>query len=271
MKEQGSVFMNKFCVIARNKETYFINRLIKEVGQRVQLFDPWSDIDFPQTQNYLVRTTGVHHSDLDLLFLKSLPPKNVFNSLEALIRFRSKSSQYTWFDEMNFPCLPWLSLNDVEPLTAEKFFALYPEVVVKPDIGQGGWGVEVLTKETFKSWMKKHDKHYLLQPFIKGARELRYFFILNNTAIVLERKAKTGIAANFRKEGHCVLSSLPPEFQGVVDDLVQQSGADYGAIDLLIHDKRLSILELNTVPGIEQLEQVSGHNIIKLLISGLSL
>jgi glutathione synthase/RimK-type ligase-like ATP-grasp enzyme len=268
MKVQETVFMNKICIIAKNKQTFFIKRLIEEVGQEnVALFDPWSDFDFPEAQYYFGRTTGIHKSDLDLMMMR--PLKNLFNPYEALTRFRSKSSQFRMMEENNLPILPWISLKDSDPVTAEKFTVLYPEVVVKPDIGQGGWGIEVLTRATLRGWMKKHDRDYLLQPFIKDALELRYFFVKGEDAVVLKRKSKTGIAANFKKEGEAEIFDLPHEFKNDIEKLIQLSGAHHGAIDLFIDQGRLYILELNTVPGIEQLEKVSQRNMMKLILTSL--
>lgn len=262
--------MNKICVIAKNKSTYFIKRLIEEVGQ-VPVFDPWSDFEFPEADKYIVRTTGIYRNDLDLMMMKSLPKEKVVNSHEVLTRFRTKSSQYAWFEDHNFPSLPWIPLKGTDLVTIEKFFRLYPEAVVKPIAGQGGWGIEVLTWDSFKTWKKKKgaDEDYLLQPFIKDAIELRYFFLKGHAPVVLERSAKTGIAANFQRQGSATVTSLPKEFEGQIDELIQKSGAHYGAMDLLLKDGRLIILELNSVPGIEQLEKVSGQNIIKTFLNTL--
>ncbi len=259
--------MNKLCIIAKNKETYFVKRLTEEVGE-VAVFDPWSDYLLPEASLYLVRTTGVYKSDLDLMMIKTLP--KVVNSYKSLQLFRTKKSQYLWFEENNIPCLPFVSLKDADPLVPEKFTVLYPEVVVKPDIGQGGWGIEVLKRETLRAWMKKHDQDYLLQPYIKGAQEFRYFFLKGLDPIVLERKAKTGISANFKQSGLAGLSKIPQEHESQIQRLIDLSGAHYGAIDLFIHDGELLILELNTVPGIEQLEQVSGLNVAQNLLKSLS-
>lgn len=260
--------MNKFCAIAKNKETYFIKRLMEEVGNRLSLFDPWSDLELPEAQIYLARTTGVYKSDLDLLMLKNLP--QVVNSSQSLQLFRSKSSQFHWMENLNFPILPWLSLKEQDDLMAEKFTVLYPEIVVKPDIGQAGWGVEVLRRETLRTWIKRHDRNYLIQPFIKDAVELRYFFIKGKVPLVLERSARSGITANFKQSGEAHLSFLPKEFQSEIDRLITLSGAHYGAIDLFIDHDRLYILELNTVPGIEQLEKVTKLNVMQLILGSLT-
>lgn len=263
--------MNKLVIITKNKQTYFIERLIKEVGDgQAVLFDPWSDLTLPDADYYLIRTTGVYGSDLDLMMIQGLPQDRVINPIMTLKNFRSKSAQYTWFDEQDFPALHWIPLQGADLLIVERFFRLYPQVVVKPLIGQGGWGIEVFTWATFKSWWKKKkgkDESYLMQPLISGARELRYFFIKNTFNLCIERKAKSGIAANFKLHGSAVQTDLPAEFQDMVDRLIESSGALYGAIDLFIDEGRPVILELNTVPGIEQLEEVTGLNIIQKLLS----
>lgn len=262
--------MNKLVIIAKNPKTYFIERLIKEVGERVELFNPWTDLEMPTGENYLVRTTGVYGNDLDLMMVQSLPQERVINPLESLKRFRSKSVQYTWFEELDFPVLHWLPLKGTDLLTIEKFFRLYPKAVVKPLNGQGGWGIEVLTWATFKSWWKKRqgrDENYLIQPLVTGARELRCFFIKNSFMVTLERKSKSGIAANFKQQGVALVTELPAEVQETINRLIDKSGVLYGAIDLFIDDGRPVILELNTVPGIEQLEKVTGFNIIHKLLS----
>lgn len=261
--------MNKLCVFAKNKETYFIKRLIEEVGRRVVLFDPWSDFELPFADNYIVRTTGVVRNDLDLMILESLPKDRIINPLPVLKLFRSKRTQYEWFDQNDVPSLPWIALEKADLTVVERFFRLYPHAVVKPLKGQGGWGIEVLNWENFRPWWKKKkgvDEDYLLQPLIKGARELRYFFFRGRASVVLERKSVSGVAANFQSNGKAEISQLPVEFEAQVQNLIQNSGALYGAIDLFIQDGRIIILELNSVPGIEQLEKVTSINIMKALI-----
>lgn len=273
MKEAGAVFMNKICVVTKNKETYFIKKLIEEVGDRLTFFNPWSDYTIPESDLYFARTTGVYHNDLDLLMMGTLPHEKVINPVPALKRFRSKSTQYYWFEDQDIPALPWLSLQGEDPIQVEKFFRLYPEVVVKPIIGQGGWGVEAFNWEGFSRWWKKkkreQDESYLIQPLIRGASEFRVFFCKNLEPIVLKRKAQSGIAANFQKEGSAEICELPEDTKEIVSKLISKSGAFYGAIDLFMTDHGPYILELNTVPGIEQLEKITGKNMIKEILGQL--
>lgn len=262
--------MNKLVIVAKNPSTYFIKRLMEEVGQGVELFNPWQDLILPEGEKYLVRTTGVYGNDLDLLMLQSLPADKLVNPLSVLKRFRSKSSQYLWMEEQNISLLHWLPLKGTDLITIEKFFRLYPEVVVKPLIGQGGWGVEVLKWDQFRPWWKKRlgkDEDYLIQPLVRGARELRHFFIKDGPGFTLERKAASGIAANFKRQGQASLVQLDDVHKQVMDQLIEKSGALYGAVDFFVERDRLTVLELNTVPGIEQLESVSGVNVARELLN----
>jgi glutathione synthase/RimK-type ligase-like ATP-grasp enzyme len=263
--------MNKVTILAKNKSTYFIRRCLEEFGERVTLFDPWSDSYFPESEKYLVRTTGIYGNDLDLMLLKTRDPGSLINPLEVLSRFRSKPDQYLWFEQLNLPVLPWIPVKGTDLVTIEKFFRLYPQLLVKPSRGQGGWGIEVLTWDSFRSWKKKTkgDEDYLLQPYQKDGQEFRYFFLHGDKPVVLKRKGRNSVAANFQRQGEAVVAELPREFSSTIEKVVNLSGALYGAIDLIIKDDHLSILELNAVPGIEQLEQVSGKNIMAAILKNL--
>ena len=263
--------MKNIVIVAKNQETHFIHRVIEEAGQNnCDFFDPWKDLILPEGQRYLVRTTGIHHSDLDLLMLGSLEQSKLVNPLESLKIFRSKASQYQWMERESFPVLPWLDLVGHDPLIVEKFFRLYPYMVVKPHCGQGGWGIEILTWDSFKSWWKKRkniDEQYLIQPYQKDSEEFRYFFIKNEWSAVLKRTAKHGVAANFKNQGHAEKAELPIEILTTLHSIVNRSGLYYGAIDLLVDDLEFVILDVNSVPGVEQLEAVTGENVMARLLS----
>lgn len=269
MNLQETVFMNKICVFAKNKSTYFIKRLMEEVGH-IELFDPWFDQMLPEADIYLARTSGVYRNDLDLMMMGALPKNKVFNSVESLRRFRLKSTQYLWMEENDFPALPWVSLKEGNIETAEKFFRLYPECVVKPLAGQGGWGIEILTWDKYKGWKNKKkkvfDKDYLLQPLIKGADEYRYIFIKGSDPVILKRSATSGVAANFKAGGKAEVARLSDRYYGQMQKIILASGTHYGAIDFFVQDGEMSVIDFNSVPGLEQAESISGRNLVRDLV-----
>lgn len=261
--------MKPLLILAKNKDTYFIKRLINEVGvSHCMLFDPWSNEHVPEaTQQCLVRTTGVYGSDADLDFLKGYPG-NIINPLSALELFRRKSTQYQFFSDHNLPALPWLELIDLSWDEVHHWVRLcrQSQFIVKPDRGQGGWGIEIHDLPSLKDWFElqkqRQDLNYLLQPFLTEAHEYRVFFV-GEELTTLRREATTNhMAANFRQGGLAHLDELPAWSVANIKRLIQDSGAQYGAIDVFLRHPEMWILELNTAPGVEQLEQVSGQNIV---------
>jgi hypothetical protein len=109
---EATVFMNKFTVLAKNKQTYFVKRLTEELGQEAfDLFDPWSDSkDYSLAPLTLIRTTGVYGDDKDLDFLKGhASSSKMVNSLKALEIFRSKRTQYFFLKGPAFlNCRGWI-------------------------------------------------------------------------------------------------------------------------------------------------------------------
>ena len=255
--------MNKILVVAKNPETYFIKRLTQEVGEdRIQLYNPWIDPAPLGFNRILFRSFGVYHSDKDLDFVRSsLIP--TLNSIESLQIFRSKSSQYQFFNSRNHPSLPWWHLKDWEEEGGDLF-------LVKPDLGQGGWGIQVMSADALSGWREEkfvqEDLSWIVQPFVR-APEYRVFF-MGNERITLKRVPKMNHkAANFAQEGEATVVKTPFHVSLPVEKLIFDSQAYYGAIDLLDTPNGIVFLEVNVVPGIEQLEKITGINIIRGLLT----
>jgi glutathione synthase/RimK-type ligase-like ATP-grasp enzyme len=277
IENRFSVFMNKILVMAKNKNTYFIKRLIETVGEEhVVLFDPWSELSPVDTdiQKILVRTTGVYSSNADLSYLKTQTiTKNIINPLESLETFRSKLSQYKYFKQKNIPHFPWLNLQESELMELESFLKQYPaqRYLIKPHRGQGGWGIETFTSQEILTWFKtrkssKGDLEYLLQIYYEDVIEVRFFFIGEDYSITLQREKIPGQAqANFGQGGEAYRVEDHPDFWRLVEKIRAELSLFYGAIDALLINGSPVILEVNATPGIEQLEQVSGQDVMQRL------
>ncbi len=258
--------MNEIAVIAKNKSTYFIKRLTQEVGD-VPVFDPWTESNVPEAHFYLVRTTGVYRDDGDLTFLEQLK-RPVFNSALAMKLFRLKSEGNHFLTKKGF-CSP-VTLRLEDSKSSLDFVKHFGKVIVKPERGQGGWGIKILNPETFSEWWveqeKKKDLDYILQEFLGDWEEYRVFFMGQVKQVTLKRTSP-GAAANFAVGGKAVLAELPSMVP--IHEIIEASQCVYGSIDIMCRKKQYSILEVNVSPGIEQLEMVSGQNIIKPLVSYL--
>ncbi len=280
--ENGAcVFMNKLLVLAKNKETYFIKRLLKEGGERIIIFNPWSDEVTPAIEKLsriLVRTTGVYGGEADLLFLKRQPSyKKIMNSLLALETFRSKKRQYEFFDKFGIPSLPWLDLQISQRDDLENFIKAHPAYLylIKPHRGQAGWGITTFTAEELLNWFQERfenqgDLEYLLQVYHGEAQELRFFFTGEDWSATLERiREVQKVAANFGQGGGARRVVTPESFFQILKIIRREIPLYYGAIDALIIQGSPVILEVNTCPGIEQLEAVTGESVINRILKGL--
>ncbi len=247
--------MNKLCVIARNHSTYFMKRLTEEVD--LDVFNPWESAHLPLAENYLVRTTGVYGDDRDLEVLRKTE-RNVINPVLSHELLRDKSRQFTLLENAELPVIPWRRLDSCEDFLPDK-------ILVKPIRGQGGWGIKVMGKEEFLSWKTSTtDRSWIIQPYLEGQSEFRLFFC-GGEEILLERTGD--LAANFTQGGEARRIPLKDDFKGLVPKIRKLTGIQYGAIDLFLTKGELRILEINPVPGIEQLEKVTGENIIRKVLS----
>lgn len=258
--------MNKICVIAKNFNTTFIQRLTSTLGDNCyEFFNPWEDSKIPKADVYLVRTTSVYGDDRDLDLISTLPPEKVINPLGMLRLCRSKLTQYQKFSEVS---PRFLDLKTSSLQEAKDFFheTLKSKGVIKPHRGQGGWGVQILSGGEFESWWESSlDKEFLLQEFIEG-EEVRVFFI-KDEFFALKRSGEKGIA-NHALGGKAQPFSLDEGLKTSLKKMLRETNAHYGAFDLILKDKYY-LLELNSVPGIEQIEEVLKIDLISLLISSL--
>jgi glutathione synthase/RimK-type ligase-like ATP-grasp enzyme len=248
--------MNKLLVLARNRKTYFIKRLIEEVGDaRVSFADPWIDMLIP-ADVLLVRTFGSYRSDMDLDYIRRWQFGKVVNPLSALEVTRSKLTQGRVLKALGATILPTHHLDEVtESIEGGRF-------ILKPQFGQGGRLIRVLTREELMAF-DETDRDFVVQPYVAVKDEFRCFFIGYKTFTL---KRRGGLAANFAAGGEAQLVAPIQELEDIVDRYRLQFGQVYGALDVLKIGDAYVPLEMNAVPGIEQLEAVTGQNIMRLLV-----
>lgn len=249
--------MNKLCVVTRNQETYFVKRLTEEVRE-FSFWNPWEEARLPEAETYLVRTSGVYGDDRDLDLLGNTL-HTVINPVSSHELLRDKARQFHFLERKGFHLIPWKTLDNRGDFLPEK-------ILIKPIRGQGGWGIRVMDQSEFLAWEKlSTDRSWIVQPFMENVKELRLFFC-GDEEILLERTGE--IAANFTQGGSAKMIPVPPELSELGEEIRMITGLSYGAVDLFETRKgEHLILEINPVPGIEQLEKVSGLNIVRKVIS----
>ncbi|HLW56804.1 MAG TPA: hypothetical protein VKY27_05430 [Bacteriovoracaceae bacterium] len=265
--------MNKLQILAKNSHTFFIDRVKEEaelLGVEVGIINPWLERIYQTNDQevFLVRTTAIHGTDDDLNFIEEFNLKTL-PSLKALRVLRTKPHQFAYFESLDIAHLPWLNLLTSSEEEILAFAQDKKKLLIKPQRGQGGWGVRVFlgVEELLAWWRVSSDREYLLQPYIEEHEEVRVFF-MGKTFLALKR-LKKGVAANFRQEGEAIAISVPLELEKIVEKIRQDLDLPYGAADFLLYAPKGTpyLLEMNLVPGIEQLEGVTGRNIAQELLS----
>jgi len=233
------------------------------------------------TGHYFHRTTGTNYDDFDLIVTKhhEISGFSVTNPLERLKVFRSKDTQSLFFTEHNIPGIKTLLYRgQLNESLEEELHSLSPEqkYILKMSRGNQGIGVNILEShkslvsvlETFHA-MK--DQRFLIQPYIPHKKEWRALFVRGEIIACIEKNiSKEDFRGNAKRSNGKLLKKIPRELEKIAHHAYMHSGLDYAGIDLLETSKgQILVLEVNAVPGFEQAEELSGHNIARELLAYL--
>ncbi len=280
---------DKIIYLSPNSDTYFARRFFEECerdGLEVDIINPFqsviSPLDIHPSRCFLMfRTSGIYFDDYDLEMSKILYPNaDTWNPLSAIHLTRTKMRQLRFFMKHGLSHVPTLSLRGRmdESMTrsvdefAERFNPEH-QWIFKLNRGQQGIGVNRIDgREKLMSWLETFwamkDQDFLIQPYIEALNEYRCFFIKKTNQIWWLKRVGHEGKSNFAQGGNAELVSIPPKtVEEEAHRLIQLSGCEYGAIDILWTGTEAKILELNSQPGIEQLEQITQANIMKKLLT----
>lgn len=226
---------------------------------------------------YLHRTSGIRYDDFDL-FVSEYHQQNGFivsNPLKGLEIFRDKARQSLFFSRHNLPFIK--TINYRGDLNEKNFNALSElspnhKFILKMIRGNQGIGVNLVNglhslKSFLETFKALKDQKFLIQPFIEHQKEWRVFIIKGEIMGIVERTlAQDDFRGNSKRSSGKSLKKLPIEIESEILRGAQLSGLDYCGVDILSNEESFFILEINPVPGFEQLEEKSGVNIAKELL-----
>lgn len=226
---------------------------------------------------YFHRSTGTNYDDFDLLVTQAHQDAGfiITNNLTGLKQFRSKDEQFLFFSRHNLSCIPTLfyrgPMND-DLINRLKNFKT-DKYILKMVRGNQGIGVNLFESQSsllgmLETFTHMRDQRFLIQPFIEHRREWRLFYCGDKLLAAVEKKTAKNEYRNNAKRAHCkLIKKLPHELSALGQEAFSQSGLDYAGIDVL-EDKTgcLRLLEINSVPGFEQVEELSGLDMARELI-----
>lgn len=143
---------------------------------------------------------------------------------------------------------------------------------------EGTQGIGVVLAETKKAASSVIEAFYglgnniLIQEYIKEARgsDIRVLVVNGKVVAAMQRTAKEG---EFRSNLHRGGSAINMKLTKMEKDTALRAAAELGltvcGVDMLQSDRGPLVLEVNSSPGLEGIEKVSGHDIAARIIEFL--
>jgi ribosomal protein S6--L-glutamate ligase len=146
-------------------------------------------------------------------------------------------------------------------------------VVIK--LLEGTQGVGVVLAETRKAAesvieaFRGLDANFLVQEFIKeaGGADLRCFVIGEKVVAAMKRQAKDGeFRSNLHRGGSAEVVKITPEERSTAARAARIMGLSVAGVDLLRSNHGPVVMEVNSSPGLEGIEQATGKDVASLVI-----
>ena len=229
---------------------------------------------------YFLRTTGIRYDDFDLVCAKyyALHNYKIINPLDALSIFRSKEMQAQFFIEHQFNSIPsFMYRGQLTDSIWNALLSLSPSgnYVLKMNKGNQGIGVNLIQgTQSLKSFLETFhamkDQRFLIQPYLPHKKEWRVFIIKNEIHAIVERTiSPNDFRGNAKRSSGKLITKISVEARKEIERVSLLSGLSYCGIDLILDYDGFKFLEINPVPGFEQVETLSQKNIARELITQL--
>ncbi|MCH9667999.1 MAG: 30S ribosomal protein S6--L-glutamate ligase [Actinomycetia bacterium] len=111
--------------------------------------------------------------------------------------------------------------------------------------------------------------NFLVQEYIKeaGGADLRCFVIGNRVVAAMKRQGKAGeFRSNLHLGGSASLIRLTPEERATAVRAAQRMGLNVSGVDILRSHHGPVVLEVNSSPGLEGIEEATGRDVAVLII-----
>jgi ribosomal protein S6--L-glutamate ligase len=146
-------------------------------------------------------------------------------------------------------------------------------VVIK--LLEGTQGVGVVLAETYKAAssvieaFRGINANILVQEFIEeaGGADIRCFVVGGKVVAAMKRQAKEGeFRSNLHRGGKATLVRITPEERSTVARSAKIMGLNVAGVDILRSNHGPVVMEVNSSPGLEGIEQATNKDVAGLII-----
>jgi len=247
-------------------------------------FEPYNDTII------LHRTTGIRFNDYDLNLSLTFEAQgaSIFNPVDSFLRLRDKQKQAVFYNGNKISTIPSYSIRkkpiheDIDKI-ADFFTKCNPAIknsesfILKTLRGNQGVGVNLINgKKSLFSLLETlwaiQDQDFLIQPYLSNGIEYRIFLAKNKIIGAVKKWPDDNDFRSNSGRGKAISiteQQLPEKIAKFADQAFRLSGALYAGIDLMVWNDSIYLIEINLVPGFKLLENLSGFNVAKEIISNI--
>ncbi|MEZ4511664.1 MAG: RimK family alpha-L-glutamate ligase [Chloroflexota bacterium] len=292
----------KLLILAHNPSGYATRRLAEAAVQRGHTVEMARPLDCVVRLNGRFTTITHAHHDLtqfDVALLRtvgqsymgheiSVPLESYLATQLALAGVRClntpaakqiASDKFHTLQLLNHAGLPipdsWL-VGGLERMRETAVNDLPLPAVIK--LPRGSWGAGVIKVETAEAALSTHhllsslSKIATVQAFVAAAnnQDIRAFVVGDKVVAAMRRTAPAGdFRANIHLGGTAVAVTLPPATQAIAVAAAQTVGLEVAGVDLLETASGPLVIEVNSTPGLEEIEATTGVDVAGAVIGYL--
>lgn len=279
-------------ILSRNPRIYSTHRLVKEAisrGHDVQVVNP--------LRCYMNITSAkpmVHYKEQMLNEFDAIIPRigaSITFYGTAILRHFEMMGMYSLNESTSITrsrdklrCLQILSRSGIGlPTTSYAHSTKMTEKLIEMVGGapcvikliEGTQGKGVILAETPKAaesvidGLRQMKAHFLVQEFIKESNgcDIRAFVIGDKVVASMMRRAKEGeFRSNLHRGGSAIQVEISDEEAQVAVNSAKALGLNVAGVDLLRSSRGPLVLEVNSSPGLQGIENSTGLNIAEMII-----
>jgi ribosomal protein S6--L-glutamate ligase len=283
----------KIAILSRNASLYSTSRLVdaaRSRGHSVRVLDPLRCYMRISSNGFDMHYKGRPLSGFDAVIprigssitfygtavLRQFEMMGVYtpNSSDAVLRSRDKLRSLQLLARQGID-LPMTVFGDYPDDTADLLQMLGdPPHVIKLNEGTQGQGVLLAEKRSASQGMIEAFRglyaNFVVQEFIgeAGGGDLRCFVVGNRIAAAMHRQAPEGdFRANLHRGGSAAPVTLSAQETEVALRAAAIMGLGVAGVDLLRSRRGPLVLEVNSSPGLEGIEEATGIDIASAVIA----
>ena len=217
--------------------------------------------ELPQTADFAI-VRAMRPDITKILKSRGIP---TFNNYHVSKICNDKALTYEYLSENGIPVIPWLSANrGDEPPEIPSF-----PMVIKPRGGHGGKNVSIIRNDD--EYKKARDEispdGYVVQHLASdSSRDMRVYVLGSKIVGAVLRTASGDFRSNFSLGGKVSAAKLTPEEYELVERVCSLFDFDLVGIDIMYHNDKPVINEIEDVVGSRMLYATHDIDIVKMYL-----